>query len=401
MNITINDKCIECNACAQVCKAKAIILKPNEEGFSYPVVDTDRCSDCGLCVKVCPALNSGSIKNPAGKFYAAQNKNKSVLAQSSSGGLFSAIAENVIAKGGIAYGAAWDKNLCLHHTGIADVKELYKLRGSKYVHSEIGNTYIEVRENLKKGREVYFVGTPCQVAGLKLFLRKDYTNLITSDLICHGTPSQKIFNMFVRQMAIDRNETIIDYNFRDKRVFGWTCASSSSSSVDSRGRNHYIYYDRNMRSYFNAFLNGHITRQECYECPFACMERVGDITLADYWGIRKHHPEFPDIKEGVSMIIVNTTKGEQMLKEVESNLVLANSTVEHVLNTTNHNLHSPTPKPKEREGSYLRAFSDFIAFRDYYLVGNKPESYYRKFYFKKKIKNILRSFTLGNLILKK
>lgn len=388
MNISSNKNCIECRACVQICAKSAIDMCQNEEGFSYPVVDTNTCTDCGLCTKVCPTLHSELVKWPTGKVYAAQSNDDKTLMGSSSGGVFTLIAEYVIKKlDGIVYGAAWDEGMQLHHIGVERLDDLAKLRGSKYVHSDIGHSFNEIRDYLRNGRWVYFVGTPCQVAGLRLFLRKEYETLLTSDLICHGTPSQKLFNMFLHQIELERNGKVIDYNFRDKKVFGWTCASSSSS-LEKNGKSSYLFYDKNMRSYFNAFLKGHITRQDCYECKFACTSRVGDITLADYWGINKQHPEFPQIRKGVSLILVNSKKGESVIDTIRNKMILFDSTIEKVLQTTNHNLHSPTPKPAERNDAYKRAFKDFLSFRDSYIQDERPESYYRRIYIKSKIKKM-------------
>ena len=189
------------------------------------------------------------------------------------------------------------------------------------------------------------------------------------------------------QFTVEKDGKVIDYNFRDKKVFGWTCASSSSS-LEKNGKSSYLFYDKNMRSYFNAFLKGHITRQDCYECKFACTSRVGDITLADYWGINKQHPEFPQIRKGVSLILVNSKKGESVIDTIRNKMILFDSTIEKVLQTTNHNLHFPTPKPAERNDAYKRAFKDFLSFRDSYIQDERPESYYRRIYIKSKIKKM-------------
>lgn len=380
--------CLECRACEQICSKHAISMQENAEGFSYPKIYMDKCVDCGLCVKVCPAIHADDIKRKSCDVYAAQLKDKTILKKSSSGGVFSLIAEHVIGSGGIVFGAAWDEHLQLRHIGVETIDALQKLRGSKYVHSDIGNTFIQARDNLKSGRLVYFTGTPCQIAGLKLFLRKYYTNLITSDLVCHGTPSQKLFNLFVKGMEKDRNVRLIDYQFRDKKVFGWSCSSSSSSINRKTGKKKYHFYDRNMVGYFQAFIKGHITREDCYNCPFACPERVSDITLADYWDVSDHHPEFPNRREGVSLILINSEKGRNLLDLLEKNVILCKSTLTRALKTSNHNLKAPTPRPLERDKAYAEAFSDFESFRDKYAAMARPEDYYRKVYRNNKIKSL-------------
>lgn len=380
--------CSECNACKQICSRDAIQMIQNNEGFSYPEVDKDKCVDCGLCVNVCPMINADRIKQETGKVYAAQLKDRKTLLKSSSGGVFSLIAEYVISKGGVVFGAAWDDHLQLHHIGVETQDKLSNLRGSKYVHSDIGNSYREVRDLLRKGRWVYFTGTPCQIAGLKLFLRKDYSNLLTSDLICHGTPSQKIFNRFVKQMEEDRCVELNDYQFRDKKVFGWSCSSSSSSIDKKTGKRRYHFYDKNMIAYFQAFIKGHITREDCYQCPFACPQRVSDITLADYWDISSHHKDFPNQRDGVSLITVNSSKGLEMLSATKDKVTVMDSTIEYAIETSNHNLKAPTPRPKERDTSCKKVFTDFISARDFYASFGKTEDYYNRIYRNNRIKQI-------------
>lgn len=380
--------CFECRACEQICSRKAISMLEDKDGFSSPSVDSGKCVDCGLCLKVCPAIHADEMKQQPNSVYAVQLKEKETLRKSSSGGVFSLIAEYVIAVGGIVFGAAWDESLQLHHIGVETIDALQKLRGSKYVHSDIGNTYIQVRDNLKLGRYVYYTGTPCQIAGLKLFLRKDYPNLITSDLVCHGTPSQKIFNLFVDKMEKEQNVKLIDYQFRDKKVFGWSCSSSSSSINNVTGKKKYHYYDQNMVGYFQAFIQGHITREDCYKCPFACPNRVSDITLADYWDISNHQPDFPNQREGVSLVIVNTAKGEKLLESLKDKVILRESSLNEALATSNHNLKAPTPRPSERDNSYNEAFSDFDGFCNKYVAMARSEDYYRRIYRNNKIKSI-------------
>lgn len=395
--LSIEHLCLECRACEQICSKHAISMQENAEGFSYPKIDMDKCVDCGLCVKVCPAIHADDIKSKSCDVYAAQLKDKNILKKSSSGGVFSLIAEHVIGFGGIVFGAAWDEHLQLRHIGVESIDALQKLRGSKYVHSDIGNTFVQARDNLKSGRLVYFTGTPCQIAGLKLFLRKDYTNLITSDLVCHGTPSQKLFNLFVKGMEKDRNVRLIDYQFRDKKVFGWSCSSSSSINRKT-GKKKFHFYDRNMVGYFQAFIKGHITREDCYKCPFACPERVSDITLADYWDISSHHPEFPNRREGVSLILINSTKGRKLLDLLEKNVILCKSTLTSALKTSNHNLKAPTPRPSERDKAYVEVFSDFESFRNKYAVMARPEDFYRRMYRNNKIKSLPIIHTLLKMI---
>lgn len=372
--------CCGCRACEQICPVNAINMTVDNEGFLYPHVDFEKCINCSLCSKVCPIDNPQKAQNKQGSFFVAFNNKRSQLLKSSSGGVFSVIAEYVLSKEGVVYGAAFQQSLSLRHIRVENIMGIEVLRGSKYVQSDTKNTFIQVKEDLKKGRFVYYVGTGCQIAGLKLFLRKEYDNLITSDLVCHGTPSQKMFHIFVDFLQKKKHLELIDYKFRDKRVNGWSCSSSSSSS-----RGETIWWNKIMNAYTNAFLSGSINREACYECPFACGERCGDITLADFWSVKKHHPKI-DYQYGVSCISVNTKKGEEILKNIEPGLTIERSNYEWAVDE-NHNLEGKTPRPQYRDVAYKEAFED-------------PEDFIKKFEdkddTKKRIKFELKRFLKKN-----
>lgn len=383
----VENNCSECNACVQICKHQAIELKVNEEGFSYPCINIEKCIHCNLCIEVCPMQNGDKVKLSNLKVLAVQIKNNKTLQKSSSGGVFSLIANYVIKNNGIIYGAAWNAEMQLCHIGVETEKELERLRGSKYVHSYIGNVFQDIKVHLKNNRLVYFTGTPCQVAGLKLFLRKSYDNLITSDLICHGTPSQKIFDVFRHNMEIELNEKTVDYKFRDKSIAGWSCSSSSSLTIRKNGKKHFHIYNRNMRAYYLAFIKGDITREDCYSCPFTTVERVGDITLADFWGIDKFHHFFPNQNNGVSLVLINSQQGINIWENIKNDAISENSSIDIALQTCNKNLYEPTIRPCARNDSYKKAFNNFISFRDSYLLQENPSKIYISYY-KSKIKQI-------------
>lgn len=359
--------CCGCRACEQACVHHAIQMKTNEEGFLYPVLDGSKCVDCGLCEKVCPMTNPTKVQHEEGTAWVAQNLNNEDLKTSSSGGGFIAIAKYVLSQGGVIYGAAYQDGPIVAHERIDDIAKLERLKGSKYVQSDTRDAYSNVKIDLKEGRMVYFVGTPCQVAGLKLFLRKDYDNLITSDLICHGTPSPKIFQNTINHIEKKLNADFEDYSFRDKKVRGWSC-SSSSSSYKSRanGKKKYINYSKDMEAYFNAFISGHLMRMNCYKCPFANTRRCGDITLADFWGVREKMPDFPNVHKGVSLLLVNDERGRKLMDVLNDRFYIRPVPMEDAVET-NANLEHPTPFSNERKVSYSIAFNDYPAFlRKYY-----------------------------------
>lgn len=388
--------CYGCRACEQICPKNAIEITADEEGFLYPQLKEDICIDCGLCNKVCPAENkridfTGQVKTSI----AAQVIDKQILEKSSSGGVFTLLASYILTAGGTVYGAAYNSSMYVNHIRVTSIKELSTLRGSKYTQSDIEDTYKLTREDLKKGIPVLFTGTPCQIHGLKLFLRKEYTNLFTIDLVCHGVPSHKLFQKIINAIENTYKKNITSYNFRDKNIAGWSC---SSSLYIIRKSNKYVYlkYDKNMNAYFKAFIGGDFMRYSCYKCNYANTNRTGDITLADCWGIRKINPNFPNINNGVSLILINNSKGQEFWEKVKHKTYHELIDLNHAVKS-NPNLHRPTPMSTNRENSYKKVFNDYNSFiKEYGPKKLDKLSFYTKYYIKHSIlykiyKNIKKS----------
>lgn len=350
-----NKQCCGCGACSMTCTHKAIAMVEDTEGFLQPILSKNKCINCGACDNVCPIYHSQATVHNVVKSFAAINNNKKNLKKSSSGGIFSAIAEYIIQKGGIVYGAAFDTNLKLSHKGIEKLEEIEPLRGSKYLQSYSYECFPEIKRHLKNNQLVYFVGTGCQVASLKLYLHKDYDTLITSDLICHGVPSHKLFEAFVSAYEKNTSRSVINYRFRDKFAGGW----SGSQTVD------YIcgrkikkdLFNPILAGYMKAFMSADFFRESCYSCPFACEQRAGDITLADFWGIEKYH-KINSIN-GVSAILVNTARGEELFTRLKSKIHTIDTKVEYI-KKENDNLHKPSKRPAYRDKSYYKLQSDTI-----------------------------------------
>lgn len=382
-----NEMCCGCSACVQACTHHAITMHRDVDGFLYPVLDASKCVDCGSCESVCPMVFSAKVKNTKIQdAYWAVNNDSTILSKSSSGGIFTIIAKWVLDKGGIVYGAAFDENMQLQHIGIEEYSALYKLRGSKYLQSDNGNVFSCIRNELKKGRWVYYTGTGCQVAGLRLYLRKNFSTLICSDLICHGTPSQKAFDNVVHLLEAKYKGKLVRYSFRDKSVNGWSCSSSSSLSINGNIKN--ICYDSIMNAYFNAFSKGVMNRESCYNCPYATMERTGDITLSDYWGIRKYH-QIKGIESGVSAVLVNTDNGRILWSEL-SKFVNCGKTKQEWIATSNRNLIEHTPRPVTRDYFYSE-----LEKSPNYLVNHYQDNKYKNF-IKFQIKRFCRKYKLLN-----
>lgn len=315
--------CTGCTACQAACGHNAIDMVADKEGFSFPRVDTNLCVDCGLCERVCPVINTSEEKVPR-EVVVGQNKNNDILYRSSSGGVFSALAESVLNRRGKVYGAVidYDDNFKIRHTGISDTADLDRLRGSKYVQSDLTGVFRQVRDDLISGNEVLFVGTPCQVSGLKKYLRTDYDNLLTVDLICHGVPSPKVWQQFISELleksSGSSDKQVKQISFRDKR-YGWQgyglsiLFSNQTGDVDNTMLSH--FYKCCESPYMNGFLCNLFLRDSCTACPSKGFSSGADITLGDAWGI-DNYIEFPTLDKGMSVAIALTEKGGTALENL-------------------------------------------------------------------------------------
>lgn len=311
--IQIKDKsqCCGCTACKSICAKNAITMKQDEEGFLYPIVDKTKCINCGLCDKVCPVKNAKENEKKQ-HAYIFQNKNDEIRRQSTSGGAFTAIAEYVIKNSGIVYGAIFDENYKVIHVGIEKSEEIYKFRNSKYVQSEIGNCYIEIKRHLESNKLVCFSGTSCQIEGLKNYLMKEYENLILVDVVCRAVPSPLVWKKYLvlRQKEYKNIKTIM---FRDK-YYGY---KYSNLSIYNKENDKTKEYHRGVDSdpYLRAFFSNICDRPSCYDCKFKKLHRESDITIWDCFDVEKYNKEFDDDK-GTNRILTHTEKGYNIIKEI-------------------------------------------------------------------------------------
>lgn len=316
--ITIKDKinCCGCSACRQICPIDCITMYKDNEGFLYPKVDIEKCVDCGLCEAVCPVLHQKPPQTPI-HVYAAKNNSLETRMQSSSGGIFTLFAEEVIRNKGIVFGACFDENWHVKHDFTEQFEELSAFRGSKYVQSINNNTYLKAEQFLQQGRTVLFSGTPCQIAGLHLFLRKEYNNLITIDLICHGVPSPEVWKRYFSVIANKyNNKEIACVSFRDKssgwKNFGFTISNYNEKLLKNTIL-HMEILEENL--FFKGFQKNLYLRPSCSSCCAKSLKSNSDITLGDFWGINYIKPSFDDDK-GVSAVLVNTLKGNLYFSKI-------------------------------------------------------------------------------------
>lgn len=309
--ILITDKslCCGCSACVQKCPKQCISLKEDNEGFLYPIVNTDTCVDCGICEKVCPVLNPENTREPL-QVLAAINKDEEIRMESSSGGIFTLLAEPIIREGGVVFGARFDEDwqVTLDYTETID--GLSAFRGSKYVQARTGDTYRQCEQFLKEGRKVLYTGSPCQIAGLNHYLRKEYENLITCDFVCHGVPSPKVWRMYLKEVIEGANRAITDIKFRNKDN-GWK-SFNFKLTYDENNKKTVLSSCHRDNLYMRAFLKDMILRPSCHNCKAKQGRSKSDITIADFWGIDKCHPEIDDDK-GVGLVFINSDKGNLTL----------------------------------------------------------------------------------------
>lgn len=306
-------KCTGCGACVQKCPQKCITLTTNVEGFLYPKINEEECCNCGICQKVC-IIDQNVETNEIGTTYAAKAIQKTDCLKATSGGVFGALAEYVINKGGIVFGCTMDDSHIVKHIGIEQINRLDEIKGSKYIQSNTINTFTECRNELNTGRLVMYSGTPCQIASLKSFLGKEYQNLVTVDLICHGVPSQAYFNKYFDWLEKDNKATVRNLDFRSKKTEGWSLAGSYEIEKGSSIQRKPLYYFEHY--YYFYFLEGSIYRESCYSCQFASMHRPGDFTLGDLWGAEGLELKV-DIQDGCSLVIANNERAKSLLTKLK------------------------------------------------------------------------------------
>lgn len=322
--IVDKSKCSGCSACYNICPKGCIEMKEDSEGFLYPVVDESLCVDCKKCVAVCPILKTYSGSS-LGKAYACINKDEDIRMQSSSGGIFTLLAEHIIDRGGVVFGAAFDERFNVVHTEIKDKSELYRLRGSKYVQSTIGKSYQKVKKYLEEEKLVLFSGTPCQISGLNSYLGMKYVGLITVDIVCHGVPSPMVWRRYLEYRENFACASTRRTNFRHKK-YGWNSFSVLLEYSNSTEYEQIFSKDLFMR----GFLANLSLRLSCYNCHFKSVKRESDVTIADFWGIEKVKPELFDNK-GTSLVLINTQRGVKLFDYISDKMLFKEVNVTEAL----------------------------------------------------------------------
>ena len=361
--------CTGCGACDNSCPVSAIAMT-YKQGFKHPVIDTEKCIGCLACEKSCPIITpkqlSQAYEEPI--IYAAWNKDANIRKHSSSGGAFSALATEILTNGGCVAGASYDESMCVNHITIESLDELEKLRGSKYVQCSINDNYKTVKKELTEGKKVLFVGTPCQISGLRSFLKKDYENLICCDFICHGVPSPLLFTDYLKWFENGQGFKTDSFTFRSKKSGWYDALRVANGSIIAKGK-----WD----AYFLGFNRNITLRESCYNCPSNGVPRKGDITIADFWGIGRKYKFLPmkEIEKGVSLIMLNNDKGKAFFDEAQELLVCYKRNFEEAL-AGNKPMIKASSRPKERDtfyADYEKMDFDKLA-RKYFTLSGKGKA---------------------------
>lgn len=337
--------CCGCTACANICPKQCITMTDDNEGFKYPLVDFNKCVDCHLCEKVCPIINRTESKEKPREAYIVRNKDAEIVKNSTSGGAVTAFCEEILNKNGIIFGGAFDKDFEVKHMSAEKAEELKKFRSSKYVQSDLTDTFKRIKKNLEDGRYVMFTGTPCQVEGLLKYLQKPYDKLFTVDFVCRAVPSPLVWRKY-RELKTKKYKSEITYaNFREK-TYGYHSANLTLRFANGKKSIENTKTDYMLKSFFDGICS----RPSCYECSFRKVDRVSDLTVFDCWNISRYVPELADDDKGYTAVIVQSEKGRQMLKDVAEKLIMHKADVDALINNDGFMaVTNPRKHPKKDE----------------------------------------------------
>lgn len=383
-------KCTGCGACSAICPHGAVVLTEGKLGALYSHIDQDKCVDCGLCTRVCHVTNPVDLRYPSAA-YASYSKSDSDRRTCASGGLATALSHAVISAGGVVYGCAQQKGAVVAHIRVDSTQDIELLKGSKYVQSLTKNIFKEVRKDLQEGRQVVFIGTPCQAAALKNFINEYLQErLVIADLCCHGTPSQKLLTDHLDYIGVpSRADKVI---FRDK------CDGAIDYVLRVYDKSGDVFYDAPARRdfYMTGFLSGLFHRESCFECTYAASDRCSDLTLADYWSIGKSTDSEMKVAKGLSAVLINTPKGKELFDLVSNNIRYEERPIAEALQ--NGQFIRPVDKPDDydifaeyyKECGYEASCRKFVRKYQRRMLIHKLKSLYYKWPLRQHIRTLLK-----------
>ena len=351
--IEIKDKakCCGCEACTNICPRKCIEMKEDNEGFRYPYIDKAKCINCGLCNKICPLQNEAKKEEYISKYYVAYNKDNEILMESSSGGIFWPLSKYILKNKGIVYGVVQNNTYDVRFIRAKTEKEVEAIRKSKYLQAKVNDIYIKIKTDLEDDKYVLFSGTPCQVAALYKFLGKEYDKLYTVDIVCHGVPSMAVYRKYINYIEEKNKKKVVNIKWRDKIKGKWgpnhvTIVFDKGSTITSTSLDN---------PFQRGFLYNLYLRPSCYECKYAKLPRIGDISLADFWGydgkLKKENKN-----KGLSALIISSKKGEEIFKNIADNINYHQVTREYLTSRSRHvYIH---PEQNENRKQFYKDFSN-------------------------------------------
>ncbi|MCR4900452.1 MAG: Coenzyme F420 hydrogenase/dehydrogenase, beta subunit C-terminal domain [Treponema sp.] len=351
-----NKLCCGCEVCYNVCPQKAIILKEDINGFVVPQINQLKCIDCKICKDACPVqkrLNGYSPINDLQLAYAFRNQYNNIVAHSTSGAASYTFAEHILKNNGVVFGVCWGNNFKVEHKAIIKLEDLHLIQGSKYVQSSINDCYKQAKEFLKNGQLVYFTGTPCQISGLKSYLKIDYSNLITQDCICHGVPSPGLWRKYLKDTYGSKLPDEIIFR-KKKDEIGWEEGGNFAVRYGSRWK--YEHYVQNL--YFRLFMNNWLLRSSCFLCKFKTGKFESDITCADLWGINDLLPDIKDDR-GMSLVLIHTNKGNDLFKEIAKDNFIRSISYEIAIKNNGMAIQSVKTREQQKEFFHDMQTMDF------------------------------------------
>jgi len=350
-------ECSGCFVCADICPEAAISIKRDDEGFYKYIIDDNKCTQCGLCTKKCPQFNNSTSNQIPSLCYAAYSKDDDILLKSSSGGIFTELAKSIFRDGGLVVGAAWIDN-DIRHIFIDNENGLDKLRGSKYLQSNLSGVYKQIKDELNSGRKVLFSGLPCQVTAINNYINHD--DLFTVDIVCHGAPSKKVFDKSLKDRF---KEEIVKVDFRNKKI-GWTRKAINYTCENGKEAVRGVTDD----AWYVKYIENHFLNTSCYDCQISKLPRPGDITLGDFWGINKTDEEFFDKNQdkGVSVVIINSVEGQALYGSIARQIISKTEPLEMACkHNPRINKGNYAAEHMERRKAFFNAYSeDKAMFKD-------------------------------------
>lgn len=347
INITDNNKnkCCGCTACACICPKNCITMQEDKEGFKYPLVNKNACINCGMCEKVCPVINNPKPDTTPSEAYITRNLNAETVKSSTSGGTVSALCDIVISNGGIIFGGSFDSDFNVCHTSAETENELAKFRSSKYVQSDLNDTFIKIKKELEKSRIVMFTGTPCQAAGLHNYLKKPYDNLIIVDFVCRAVPSPLVWKLHRQELSKKYKSKLVYANFREK-TYGYHSANLTMKFSNGKKNIENTKTDNMLKSFFSGICS----RPSCYECPFRSAGRISDLTVFDCWNVTRYVPTLPDDDKGYTAVLIQSEKGKKLFENISDKITKYDADVNLLLKTDGRMaLQNPDMHPKRNE----------------------------------------------------